>query len=200
VTLRRQQAPFERVAVDFFERFGAANVALGVFELATPDDLRCLLLTILAETHVSILDEATWPHPYPALATKGTDQLIRSPRGLLSANIRRPAPPHTCDPTTGLSAFHVQEPAHRAPRVVLRGALGVHAEGRPRDQRCPLYAEAGVEWIWLVDPEARRIEVVRAHSGRVETVDTFEGSVQRPIRPFSSAVDTTRCCVDAPQP
>jgi Uma2 family endonuclease len=68
-----------------------------------------------------------------------------------------------------------------------------------RETKLPLYAEAGVEWIWLVDPEVRRVEVVRAHSGRVETVDTFEGSVQRAIRPFSSVVDTSRWWVDAPQ-
>jgi Uma2 family endonuclease len=69
-----------------------------------------------------------------------------------------------------------------------------------RETKLPLYVEAGVEWIWLVDPEARLVEVARANSGRVETIDTFAGSVQRAIPPFSSIVDTTRWWVDAPQP
>ncbi len=66
-----------------------------------------------------------------------------------------------------------------------------------RELKVPLYARAGVEWIWLVDPEAHSVEVIHAGGGSAETVDTIVGVVRRPIPPFSSVVDTSRWWVSA---
>ena len=67
-----------------------------------------------------------------------------------------------------------------------------------REQKVPLYAAAGIEWIWLVDPVTRRAEVLRTSSGRAELVETVEGDVRRAIPPFESVIDTTRWWVTPP--
>ena len=67
-----------------------------------------------------------------------------------------------------------------------------------REIKLPLYAESGVEWIWLVDPDARRLDVMRAQAGRVEVVDSIEGPVKRVIQPFTSLIDTSRWWVESP--
>lgn len=67
-----------------------------------------------------------------------------------------------------------------------------------RELKVPLYAAAGVEWIWLVDPEAHLVEVLRTQGGAVETVDTVVGDVRRAIPPFASVVDTGRWWVSTP--
>jgi Uma2 family endonuclease len=59
-----------------------------------------------------------------------------------------------------------------------------------RNLKLPLYARAGVEWIWLVDPEAREIEVLRTKQGKPESIEKIEGEATRAIPPFSSIVDT----------
>jgi Uma2 family endonuclease len=68
-----------------------------------------------------------------------------------------------------------------------------------REVKVPLYAEFGVEWIWLVDPDARRVEVLRAQVGQFELVESFEGAVTRAIPPFTSLIDTSRWWVEAPR-
>jgi Uma2 family endonuclease len=61
-----------------------------------------------------------------------------------------------------------------------------------REIKVPLYATAGVEWIWLVDPDARTVEVLRTVSGGVTIVERLAGGVRRSIPPFASVVDTSR--------
>ncbi len=61
-----------------------------------------------------------------------------------------------------------------------------------RETKLPLYAEAGVEWIWLLDPDEQTIEIFRTPGRRIELVDRLTGDVQRVIPPFASSVDTSR--------
>lgn len=69
-----------------------------------------------------------------------------------------------------------------------------------REIKLPLYASASVGWIWLVDPEARRVEVHQSREGTAELVETVEGNVKRAIPPFTAVVDTGRWWVDGPSP
>ena len=45
------------------------------------------------------------------------------------------------------------------------------------------YAAAGVEWVWLVDTEARKLEVHQVKDGAATLVDVIEGDVRRAIPP-----------------
>jgi Uma2 family endonuclease len=65
--------------------------------------------------------------------------------------------------------------------------------------KVPLYAEAGVEWLWLVDPDARRVEVLQTRSGTLELVDTLDGAVTRAIAPFASVMDTSEWWLEPPR-
>jgi Uma2 family endonuclease len=67
-----------------------------------------------------------------------------------------------------------------------------------RELKVPLYATACVEWIWLVDPVARQIEIMKTRNGTVDGVETIDGAVKRVIPPFTSIVDTSRWWVDVP--
>lgn len=67
-----------------------------------------------------------------------------------------------------------------------------------REVKVPLYAEAGVGWIWLVDPDSRTLEVFHAHSAGAELVEQMTGAVHRSIPPFTSLIDTSRWWVDPP--
>lgn len=67
-----------------------------------------------------------------------------------------------------------------------------------REVKMPLYAQAGVEWIWLVDPDARRLEVLRVRAGAAELVESLDGAVKRAIAPFESVVDTGGWWIDMP--
>jgi Uma2 family endonuclease len=67
-----------------------------------------------------------------------------------------------------------------------------------REIKVPLYTRAGVGWLWLVDPEARRAEILRSAAGQMELVEMVEGDVRRALPPFSSVVDTSRWWVTRP--
>ena len=44
--------------------------------------------------------------------------------------------------------------------------LSPGAEARDRDRKLPLYAEVGIPWCWLLDPQQRCVEVYRSQQGR----------------------------------
>ncbi|PKN54388.1 MAG: hypothetical protein CVU56_26800 [Deltaproteobacteria bacterium HGW-Deltaproteobacteria-14] len=54
--------------------------------------------------------------------------------------------------------------------------------------KMPRYLEAGVQWAWIVDPVAQRVDVFRAGDGEWEEVGGFEGALVARIPPFD-AVD-----------
>ena len=93
----------------------------------------------------------------------------------------RPLPP----------AFVLENPITQRPDFCCE-LLSESTKKSYREIKVPLHAAAGVEWLWLVDPEAHIVEILRTQAGTVETVDTVAGAVRRPIPPFSSVVDTSR--------
>jgi len=54
--------------------------------------------------------------------------------------------------------------------------------------KMPRYLEAGVQWAWIIDPVAQRIDVFRAGDDEWEEVGGFEGALVARIPPFD-AVD-----------
>jgi Uma2 family endonuclease len=70
--------------------------------------------------------------------------------------------------------------------------LSESTEKTDREIKVALYAAAGVEWIWLVDPASRRVEILRTTNGTASLVETLEHAVRRAIPPFASLVDTGR--------
>jgi Uma2 family endonuclease len=76
--------------------------------------------------------------------------------------------------------------------------LSPSTEKIDREQKVPLYAEAGVSWIWLIDPQRRKAEILRSSAGKAAVTETLEGDVQRALPPFSSVVDTSRWWVKRP--
>jgi hypothetical protein len=94
-------------------------------------------------------------------------------------------------------AFVFQNPITRCPDWCCE-VLSDSTRRIDREIKLPLYAESGVEWIWLVDPDARRVDVLRARAGQVDLLESLEGPVKRAIQPFASLVDTGRWWVESP--
>lgn len=59
---------------------------------------------------------------------------------------------------------------------------------RSRDQivKAPLYARAGIQWLWLVDPTARVVEVFRNERGLWAFVSEHEGNLVTRMQPFDA--------------
>jgi Uma2 family endonuclease len=94
-------------------------------------------------------------------------------------------------------AFAFENPIVRRPDWCCE-VLSPSTETIDREVKVPLYSAAGIEWIWLVDPSARRIEILRVRDHRAEPLETIEGAVQRPILPFDSIIDTSRWWASPP--
>jgi Uma2 family endonuclease len=65
--------------------------------------------------------------------------------------------------------------------------LSKSTESLDRDEKLPLYAEQGVEHVWLLDPIAKTLEA-RAHPefGRWREVRVYEGDVRVRVAPFDA--------------
>jgi Uma2 family endonuclease len=65
--------------------------------------------------------------------------------------------------------------------------LSKSTEPIDRDEKLPLYAEQGVEHVWLIDPIAKTLEV-HAHpeSGRWREVRVHQGDVRVRVAPFEA--------------
>lgn len=65
--------------------------------------------------------------------------------------------------------------------------LSKSTESLDRDQKLPLYAERGVEHVWLLDPIARTLEAhVHPESGRWREVHVYQGDVRVRVAPFEA--------------
>ncbi|MBA3351687.1 MAG: Uma2 family endonuclease [Blastocatellia bacterium] len=58
--------------------------------------------------------------------------------------------------------------------------------GLDRVIKMPRYAEAGVEWIWIVEPRDRSIEIYQLDRGRYVIADGFEGDAVVHPKPFDA--------------
>ncbi len=50
----------------------------------------------------------------------------------------------------------------------------------------PFYAKIGVQWMWIVDPEAQLLTVSRLQDGRWSELATFAGDVKVRAEPFDA--------------
>ncbi len=59
---------------------------------------------------------------------------------------------------------------------------------RSRDQivKAPLYGRAGIGWLWIVDPEARVVEVFRNEHGLWVFVSEHQGALVTRMQPFDA--------------
>lgn len=69
--------------------------------------------------------------------------------------------------------------------------LSPTTEATDRETKVPLYARAGVEWIWLVDPSERCVEVLRAREGVAQLLERVAGDAQGAIPPFDSVLQVS---------
>jgi Uma2 family endonuclease len=88
-------------------------------------------------------------------------------------------------------AFVYQNPMVRIPDWCCE-ILSATTERIDREVKVPLYVSSGVEWIWLVDPQAHRLEVLQARGGAAALVEKIAGEGTRVIPPFASTVDLSR--------
>lgn len=58
--------------------------------------------------------------------------------------------------------------------------------GRDRVRKLPIYAAAGVEHVWLVDPLQRTLEVLALRAGSYSLVGLFEGETLIRAQPFEA--------------
>lgn len=99
--------------------------------------------------------------------------------------------------TTVPPRFVQENPIVVAPDCCIE-ILSPRTKTSDRNQELPLYAESGVAWMWLVDPEAHRIEIFRAVEGRPCPTEVVEGAVARALPPFESVVDVSRWWLPKP--
>ena len=76
--------------------------------------------------------------------------------------------------------------------------LSPGTRGRDYIVKMPAYLEAGVKWLWMVEPVDRRIDVYRAHEGAWVEAGGFEGDVVVRLPPFEEVtVDLSLAWTDA---
>jgi Uma2 family endonuclease len=64
--------------------------------------------------------------------------------------------------------------------------LSPSTEAFDRAVKVSLYAQVGVKHVWLVDPEARTLEVLRLEGARYTLLATYRGSVHVRAEPFEA--------------
>lgn len=68
---------------------------------------------------------------------------------------------------------------------------------KDRTKKLPVYAKAGVPWVWIVDPAARTIEVFHTREERPSLFATADETESPPLPPFEAAIDTRAWWTDA---
>ncbi|HVG59876.1 MAG TPA: Uma2 family endonuclease [Hyalangium sp.] len=64
--------------------------------------------------------------------------------------------------------------------------LSPSTEARDRAAKLPVYARAGVRYVWMVDPDVRTLEVFRLEDARYVLLNTWEGEVSVRAEPFEA--------------
>jgi Uma2 family endonuclease len=67
--------------------------------------------------------------------------------------------------------------------------LSSSTEGKDRGQKLPLYASAGVSHVWIVDPDARFLEVYESRDGLPVQVQVARERDRVVLRPFDVQID-----------
>ena len=89
------------------------------------------------------------------------------------------------DPYAGLQTYFTM-----VPQWVCE-VLSKSTARKDRDQKLPLYAQAGVEHAWLIDPEAQQIEVFVQKDGAFRCVQTHKGQGVLTAPPFEATAMRT---------
>jgi Uma2 family endonuclease len=55
-----------------------------------------------------------------------------------------------------------------------------------RSAKVPIFAQAGVSHVWLVDPSLKTVEALRLESGNYRLLGTWHGDAQARIEPFDA--------------
>jgi len=55
-----------------------------------------------------------------------------------------------------------------------------------RVDKVPIYAQAGVSHVWLVDPALQTLEALRLESGGYRLLGTWHGSAKVRVEPFDA--------------
>lgn len=72
---------------------------------------------------------------------------------------------------------------------------------RDRSVKMRIYARAGVRHLWLIDPDARFVEVFRLEHGRWVRVDVATGNTLARLEPFEAAeLELQRWWAETPAP
>ena len=68
---------------------------------------------------------------------------------------------------------------------------------KDRTKKLPIYARAGVPWVWIVDPIARTIEVFQTVNERPSLFACSDDGEKPPLPPFEASLDTSTWWLDA---
>ena len=69
-----------------------------------------------------------------------------------------------------------------------------------RQLKLPLYARSGVSWIWLVDPDAQRVEVHKSRNGSPALIAQASGNETASLPPFDADLAIGRWWLDSRRP
>lgn len=64
--------------------------------------------------------------------------------------------------------------------------LSPSTEARDRAAKLPVYAHAGVRYVWMVDPDVRTLEVFRLEDARYVLLNAWAGEVSVRAEPFEA--------------
>jgi Uma2 family endonuclease len=86
--------------------------------------------------------------------------------------------------------------------IVPEWCCEIFSPSTARDDRrlkLPLYAESGVQWIWLVDPELCLVEVYETVGGRPALAATGANDERPKLPPFDGEIDLSPWWVPKPR-
>src|SRR4051812_32874673 len=63
--------------------------------------------------------------------------------------------------------------------------LSPSTAGVDRDKKLPIYAKAGVEWVWILDPVEQTLEVKHIAKGRYTDAERHVGGEKVRLEPFA---------------
>ena len=66
--------------------------------------------------------------------------------------------------------------------------LSPATRSKDRELKMPTYAKYGVPYLWLIDPETRRLEAYELREGTWMSLGTFEGQAEVRVAPFDAVV------------
>ncbi len=66
--------------------------------------------------------------------------------------------------------------------------LSPGTRSKDRELKMPLYAKYGVAYLWLIDPDVKRLEAYELKEGKWTALGVYEGDAEARIPPFDAIV------------